>query len=163
MANYDFLKEYIVPKRTEVPGAKHKFYPVKKEAIDEAEKRMGMKFPKELRAFYEQIGYGFMCKDGKNIFINRLMDPHSVADLRIGEGIYEGYDILLDELEEDPHLFPFFEVGDDCYIFLDLSRKTSNGNHPVIYTGIQIADSLEEFLRKLDAKENYYLFVEDEE
>jgi antitoxin YxxD len=53
-------------------------------------------------------------------------------------------------------------LGDDCLIFLDLSQETRDGIHPVDYTGIIIAESIEDFLRKLDAEENYYLSVDEE-
>ncbi|WP_258559678.1 hypothetical protein [Thermoactinomyces vulgaris] len=41
-----------------------------------------------------------------------------------------------------------------------MSQETRAGIHPVDYAGIIIADSIEEFVRKLDARENYYLFIE---
>ena len=87
------------------------------------------------------------------------MDPHSIADLILGEDIWEDYD-LVDEIAEQPHLFPFFFLGNDGLIFFDLSQETRAGIHPVDYAGIIIADSIEEFVRKLDAKENCYLFIE---
>ncbi|MBI0390719.1 hypothetical protein I8U24_01130 [Thermoactinomyces sp. CICC 24226] len=87
------------------------------------------------------------------------MDPHSIADLILGEDFWEDYD-LVDEIAEQPHRFPFFKLGNDSLIFLDLSQETRAGIHPVDYAGIIIADSIEEFVRKLDARENYYLFIE---
>jgi antitoxin YxxD len=48
-------------------------------------------------------------------------------------------------------------------IFFDLSQETREGIHPVDYAGVIIAESLEDFLRKLDAKENYYIYVVDDE
>jgi antitoxin YxxD len=54
----------------------------------------------------------------------------------------------------------FFKLGNDSLIFLDLSQETRAGIHPVDYAGIIIADSIEEFVRKLDARENCYLFIE---
>ena len=59
-------------------------------------------------------------------------------------------------------MFPFFFLGNDDLIFFDLSQETREGIHPVDYAGVIIAESLEDFLRKLDAKENYYLYVDDE-
>ncbi|MGA8942120.1 MAG: SMI1/KNR4 family protein [Thermoactinomyces sp.] len=163
MSDFSFLKKYVLPSEhvKAPPEQKHIFYPLDEREIEEAEKRLNQKFPKELREFYQQIGYGFMCINHDS-FTNRIMDPHSVADLILGEYIYEDY-YLVDEIAEDPHLFPFFEVGDDIYIFLDLSQKTNDGNHPVVYTGLKVADSLEQFLRKLDAEENYYIYIDDED
>ncbi|MGA8942629.1 MAG: SMI1/KNR4 family protein [Thermoactinomyces sp.] len=162
MSDFSFLKKYVLPSEhvKAPPEQKHIFYSLDEREIEEAEKRLNQKFPKELREFYLQIGYGFMCKSGKNMFINRIMDPHSVADLILGENIYEDY-YLVDEIAEDPHLFPFFEVGDDSFIFLDLSKETKY--YPVIWELFQVAYSLEQFLRKLDDQENYYLSYVDEE
>lgn len=165
MSDFSYWKKYVLPSENvqAPPEYKHKFYPLSIREVEEAEKRLNQKFPKELRKFYLQIGYGFMCIN-QNSFTNRIMDPHSVADLILGEDIYEDY-YLVDEIAEQPHLFPFFELGDDSLIFLDLSKETGDGNHPVDYAGIIIAESIEDFLRKLDAQENYYLsyFAGDED
>jgi antitoxin YxxD len=162
MSDFSFLKKYVLPSEhiQAPPDFKHKFYPLLKREVEEAEHRLNRTFPKELREFYLQIGYGFMCIN-QSTFINRIMDPHSIADLILGEDIWEDY-YLVEEIAEDPHLFPFFELGDDCLIFLDLSQETRDGIHPVDYTGIIIAESIEDFLRKLDAEENYYLSVDEE-
>jgi antitoxin YxxD len=162
MSDFSFLKKYVLPSEhiQAPPDFKHKFYPVGKREVEEAEHRLNRTFPKELREFYLQIGYGFMCIN-QSTFINRIMDPHSIADLILGEDIWEDY-YLVEEIAEDPHLFPFFFLGDDCLIFLDLSQKTREGVHPVDYGGMIIAESLEDFLRKLDAKENYYLSVAED-
>jgi antitoxin YxxD len=160
--DFSFLKTYILPSEQiqAPPEQKHVFYPLNEREVEAAEKRLNRTFPKELREFYLQIGYGFMCIN-QSTFINRIMDPHSIADLILGEDIWEDY-YLVEEIAEDPHLFPFFELGDDCLIFLDLSQETRDGIHPVDYTGIIIAESIEDFLRKLDAEENYYLSVDEE-
>jgi hypothetical protein len=160
MSDFSFLKRYILPSpKVNEPKQKHYFYPLKVDEVEEAEKRMNRKFPKELREFYEQIGYGFMWQDNENLFINRLMDPHSIADFILGEDFYEDY-YVLDVLEDNPHFFPFFEVGDDSYMYFDLSQQNDKGICPVIYEGLKVASSLEEFLRRLDQKENYYIYFD---
>lgn len=40
-----------------------------------------MKFPKELKDFYKEIGYGFL-EASDRFFFNRFMDPFSVSDFR---------------------------------------------------------------------------------
>ncbi|MBA4548722.1 SMI1/KNR4 family protein [Thermoactinomyces intermedius] len=167
MCDFSFLKKYVLPsEHIQAPlDFKHEFYPVGKREMEAAEKRLNRKFPKELREFYLQIGYGFMWTVKDRMSINRIMDPDSVADLLLGENVYEDY-YLADEFAEEPQLFPFFEVGDDIMISLDLSLETDNGNHPVDYTGLKVANSLEEFLRKLDAEQDYYVrftYEEDED
>ena len=87
------------------------------------------------------------------------MDPDSLADLILGEDIWEDY-YLVDEIAENHIYSRFFTLGNDDLIFFDLSQETREGIHPVDYGRMIIAESLEDFLRKLDAKENCYLFIE---
>jgi antitoxin YxxD len=161
MSDFSFLKKYVLPSVNvqAPPEYKHVFYPLDICEVEEAEHRLNRTFPKELREFYLQIGYGFMCIHQKT-FDNRIMDPDSLADLILGEDIWEDYD-LMEEIGE-PHLFPFFFLGNDDLIFFDLSQETREGIHPVDYGRVIIAESLEDFLRKLDAKENYYINVVDD-
>jgi antitoxin YxxD len=109
--DFSFLKTYILPSEQiqAPPEQKHVFYPLNEREVEAAEKRLNRTFPKELREFYLQIGYGFMCIN-QSTFINRIMDPHSIADLILGEDIWEDY-YLVEEIAEDPHLFPFFFLG----------------------------------------------------
>ncbi len=46
-----------------------------------------LSFPKELRKFYMELGYGFLKGDSGNI--NRLMDPLSVRDFRLKQNDFE--------------------------------------------------------------------------
>ena len=118
MCDFSFLKKYALPseKVQAPPEYKHKFYPLDRSEVEEAEKRLNRTFPKELREFYSQIGYGFMCFHQKT-FDNLIMGPHSIADLILGEDIWEDY-FLVEEIAEVPHLFPFFFLGNDDLIFL---------------------------------------------
>lgn len=56
-SNYSFLKKYI-SRETDING--NCFGKVSDREIESAEKKMGCKFPSELRAFYENIGYGML-------------------------------------------------------------------------------------------------------
>ena len=87
MSDFSFLKKYVLPseKVQAPPEYKHKFYPLDISEVEEAEKRLNRTFPKELREFYLQIGYGFMCFHQKT-FDNLIMGPHSIADLILGVG-----------------------------------------------------------------------------
>jgi antitoxin YxxD len=111
MSDFSFLKKYVLPsERIQAPpDFKHKFYPLLKREVEEAEQRLKRTFPKELREFYLQIGYGRMCIHQRT-FNNLIMDPHSIADLILGEDYWEDY-YLVEEIAEDPHLFPFFFLG----------------------------------------------------
>jgi antitoxin YxxD len=45
-------------------------------------------------------------------------------------------------------------------MYFDLSQQNDKGICPVIYEGLKVASSLEEFLRRLDQKENYYIYFD---
>ena len=61
---------------------KNEFYPIDKTQIINAEERMGIKFPYELRKFYEEVGYDFIgCSEG--YAINRLITPLGCSNIRL--------------------------------------------------------------------------------
>ena len=72
-------------------------YKVDRQIVLDAEKRMKVKFPKDLFDFYINYGCGFV-KNEKMAF-NRLMDPDSCADIRLREYPYT-YDPDLEMYEE---------------------------------------------------------------
>jgi len=128
------------------------FYPVTENEIKEAEKELNLTFPKELVKFYIEVGYGFI--KGSESTINRIMDPYSVRDFRLRVNDFEFYpDIeIYDEFESNKLIF--FEGSESALMSIGLNEKDKN---PVYYYDIQIADSLEEFLRKIEENDKYYL------
>ncbi|MBC2582763.1 SMI1/KNR4 family protein [Clostridium sp. DJ247] len=116
---------------------------------------MGKMFPGELRQFYLQVGYGFLCKQDKN-FIDRIMDPSSIADFILGEERYE-YDDEYREMIDMEKEMVFFEVSEGSYLSLDLSKKDENGVCPVLYFQDEVAKSLEDFISKMDEEVDYYI------
>lgn len=128
------------------------FYPVTINEIKEVEKELGLKFPKELVNFYIEVGYGFI--EGSEFNINRIMDPYSVRDFRLRVNDFEFYhDIeIYDEFENNKLIF--FEGSESALMSIELNEKNSS---PVYYYDIQIATSLEEFLRKIEENDKYYL------
>lgn len=54
---------------------KNDFYSIEEAQIIKAEDKMGLKFPEELRAFYKEVGYGFISDGSDDCGINRLMAP----------------------------------------------------------------------------------------
>lgn len=154
MARFDLMKQYIFEETDErATESKHAFYKLTKEDILDSEKRIGRKFPQELRNFYYEIGYGFMCAHNEDMF-DRLMDPGSVADFRLGEGIYES-DPETEGYEENQ--LAFFEVSETTFITLDLSKEDESGVCPVYYFETEIASSLLEFIERMDEDDDYYL------
>lgn len=128
------------------------FYPVTESEIREVEKELDLKFPKELVNFYIEVGYGFI--KGSEFNINRIMDPYSVRDFRLRVNDFEFYpDIeIYDEFENNKLIF--FEGNESALMSIDLNEKNSS---PVYYYDIQIATSLEKFLRKIEENDKYYL------
>lgn len=129
----------------------HQFYEITREEIRTAEERLGFSFPSELSIFYLEVGYGFINKENKNTF-NRLLDPDTIADITLREGIYE-FDPDLDGIYKEEDQLVFYEVNEGVYLTLD--RKTVNQS-PVYFFETKIADSLEEFMRKIDKDSDYY-------
>ncbi|MCY7893949.1 SMI1/KNR4 family protein [Bacillus vallismortis] len=134
------------------------FYPVTENKIKEVEKELDLKIPKELVAFYKEVGYGFI--KGSEFNINRIMGPYSVRDFRLRVNDYEFYpDIEIYEEFENNKLI-FFEGSESALMSIELNENNKN---PVYYYDIQIATSLEEFLKKIVGNDNYYFeLLEDD-
>lgn len=140
--SYDFIK--VNPNNS--------FYPVTLNKIEEVEKELELNFPKELVNFYLEIGYGFI--KGSEYNINRIMGPYSIRDFRLRVNDFEFYpDIeIYDEFENNKLIF--FEGSESALMSIELNEKNRS---PVYYYDIQIAISLEEFLRKIEENDQYYL------
>lgn len=143
---YDFLKE----------DNQNKFYSVKIDEINELEKELDLNIPKELKDFLLEIGYGFI--NGSEYNVNRIMDTKSIRDFRLRKGDFEFYpDIeIYDEYEEDKLIF--FEGSESALISIELTEDNSSN---IFYYDVKIADSLEEFLIKIQEDDNYYLEMLD--
>lgn len=140
--SYEFIKA----------NQEHSFYPVIENEIKEVERELDLKFPKELVNFYIEVGYGFI--KGAEFNINRMMDPYSVRDFRLRVNDFEFYpDIeIYDEFENNKLIF--FESSESALMSIELTEKNRSA---VYYYDIQIATSLEEFLRKIAENDKYYL------
>ncbi|NMD71598.1 SMI1/KNR4 family protein [Bacillus sp. DNRA2] len=141
MATFDFLK-----------NEKHKFIRLQEKELLNAEERLGFELPKKLRDFYLEVGYGFI-KGGNGNAINRFMDPDTIADITLREGIYE-FDPDLEGIYEEDDKLVFFEVNEGVYLTLDLNYPKQS---PVYFFDTQIACSLEEFTRKIDEDAEYFM------
>lgn len=118
-----------------------KTYRVEQNEIIEAEKRMGITIPCDLRKFYQEIGYGFVKNEMGAI--NRLIDPLGCSDIRMREDIYE-YDLDLEmyEIYEENSLI-FFEVNEGVYISIGLN------DGKIYFADKVVAESLLDFLQKI--------------
>ena len=131
---------------------KNDLLPLTKEDVDNAEKDMNIKIPKELKEFYINYGYGNI-NDMNFACINRLIDPESCADIRLRRDYYK-YDPELESyenLEKDKLIF--FEVNEGIYLLIKLDDSEKN---EIYYGDFKIADSLEEFLIKMYDDGAYY-------
>ncbi|MDR7241923.1 SMI1/KNR4 family protein [Priestia megaterium] len=133
----------------------NKIYHVSEQEILQAEDRMGIRFPNDLRQLYLEVGYGFI-KEPSNTAINRIMGPKTVANVKLREGVFE-FDSDLEEFDEEDKLI-FFEVNEGVYISLDLKLP----NNPVFYLDTPIADSLEDFFKKFINDNEYYINLIEE-
>ena len=129
----------------------NKFYPLTRDKIKKSESKLGIMFPKLLREFYLEIGYGFIGSEVGNI--NRIMDPESVLDFRLRQNDFELYpDIeIYDEFEEDKMIF--FEANESALISIGFGSDNSG---KIYYYDEEISKNLAEFLEKLSEDDTFY-------
>jgi hypothetical protein len=159
MANFDFLKPYIITEADidlryeEVQRMKHSFLPVDFARITQAEGRLGFFFPKELKEFYTQIGYGYMHQEQEN-YHNNFMYPLKVADAYLRQGAFDNNFLASTGLYDDSYKLLFYDAVEGCFAWMDL--RETGPTSPIFYIGDndKIANSLEEFLREYDANPN---------
>jgi hypothetical protein len=126
------------------------FYPLELQDIENAEDRLGYKFPSQLRDFYLEIGYGFFDhtadkKIRQEVYANRLMDPCSVADIKL-----LGYDSgqIISEVEFESNDLPIFEIADGAN-FLLMRPQSNNPNAVYGMLGELIESEFEKFIWRL--------------
>ena len=129
----------------------HQFHPLTKDEIKNSESKLEIIFPKLLREFYLEIGYGFIGSKVGNI--NRIMDPASVLDFRLRQNDFEFYpDIeIYNEFEEDKMIF--FEANESVLISIGFG---SDNNGKIYYYDKEISKNLGEFLEKLLEDDAFY-------
>jgi hypothetical protein len=133
----------------------NKFYPVKEEEVKKAQVDMGILIPKDLLELYSNLGYGFLSSSEYNI--NRIMDPHSVAEFRNVTGQFEFRDDLDDFNIGAKDKLVFFEANESVYISIGFSKKNLG---KIYFYDKEIAKSLEEFFELYIKDEDYYYDIE---
>ena len=132
------------------------FYKITEDSISKAEEAIKIKLPKELVKFYNEIGCGFLGSSS-GTYVNRLMDPISICDFRLRQDDYEFYpDIELYDNYEDGKIV-FFEQSLEALFSIEVTDKERS---KIYYYDLVIANSLEEFLRKMVEDELYYTKIE---
>lgn len=129
----------------------NKFYTLEVCVINEAQKDLGIILPKEIREFYEEIGYGFL--NSEEGYFNRIMDPHSLCEFRFREGQFANDPELDIYKDYEYDKLVFFEICEGEYLSIGFSKKNSGK----IFSGEEkIADSLKEFLINYQDNERYF-------
>lgn len=126
------------------------FYPVKLEAIRNAESDMGVIIPEDIIQFYLNIGYGFLATREHNI--NRFMGPNSVMEFRLGIGQFQNSEEV-DILAAKDKLV-FFEINESLYLSIGITRSNKG---KIFYYDEVIADDLNDFFGKYLDDEKYFL------
>ena len=143
---YDFLKN----------NDGNKFYQVSEEEISQLEDELKVRVPKELKELLLEVGYGFI--NGSEDNVNRIMDTASVRDFRLRKGDFEFYpDIEIYDEYEDGKLI-FFEGSESALLSIELTESSTSS---IFYYDVKIADSLVEFLLKIQEDDNFYLELLD--
>lgn len=139
---YDYLTKNI----------ENSFYGVSSEEVIQAERKLEVNFPLELKKFYSEVGYGFI--KGSEYNINRIMDPFSIRDFRLRVNDFKNYPDIetFDEVEYDR--LAFFEANESVMILIGI---TSDSVSPIYLYDVKIADSLAEFFRKITRNDMYYM------
>lgn len=138
------------------------FAPLSEKEILNAEKKMGQKFPSELRKFYEEIGYGMLRSphnpppDYKFYSNNEILPPQIAVDYMLGilehpeTDYFDNYYYMSESAYEDlePGDLPFFEIGDSSS-FLIMKLNSENPNAVWCDRDLKIEDSFEKFIWRL--------------
>lgn len=143
---FDFLKNNVG----------NKFFHVKEEEISQLEDELKVRVPKELRELLLEAGYGFI--NGSENNVNRIMDTGSIRDFRLRKGDFEFYpDIEIYDDYENGKLI-FFEGSESALLSIELTESSKSS---IFYYDVKIADSLVEFLLKIQEDDNFYLELLD--
>lgn len=131
------------------------FFQVSEKEMLEVESALEMKLPYDLKEFLLEVGYGFLKKSKYNI--NRIMGPFSLRDARLKVNDFEFFPDAeaYEELKNDKVIF--FEANESTLLLMELGDEMNNA---IYYDEIKIANSLEEFLRKMMDDDNYYVDME---
>jgi hypothetical protein len=130
---FAYLQPYVVDLAPSNKGTW--FRKLEHNRILEAEARLGYTFPRQVRTFYEEIGFGCLRSGSKEPLderwrsvANRILHPMTVAALNLGEA----------EINPDPPLrkneWPVFEGLDSEYLIVDPFAGEPNA----IYTRYKI-------------------------
>ena len=123
------------------------FVSIKSDEIEQVESELGIVFPKELKLFLTEIGYGsFVGED--TLDENCVLSPASIRDFRLRQGIFDSY--------------PSYDEGNKLVFFIGWEsvpfsiQLTDEELNPIYDNEKKIADSLEEFFGKIIENPEYF-------
>ncbi|MCC8462662.1 MAG: SMI1/KNR4 family protein [Rickettsia endosymbiont of Ecitomorpha arachnoides] len=86
MEKYSYLRKYI---NNYTEPRRNLFLTITSNEIEEAEKKLNFKFPKILKEFWLEIGYGFLATSSRGSrvleYTNRISDPSQIASIILEE------------------------------------------------------------------------------
>ena len=166
MGKYKYLQKYSNQNKKRYAYNENHFRTLFIEDIEAEEKRLGFRFPEQLREFWLEIGYGSIrvgAKTGPDWSCphhNSILRPDQIADILLSNEddpnspvLPEFYELLR------PGYMPFFEIGDSIS-FLYMRPQSDNPN-AIWYGRDKICDSFEEFIHRL-YYESPTFYCEDE-
>jgi hypothetical protein len=129
---------------------------VREEEISQLEEELKVRVPKELKELLLDVGYGFI--NGAFSNVNRIMDTNSIRDFRLRKGDFEFYpDIdIYDEYKKGKLIF--FEGSESALLSIELTESNTSS---IFYYDVKIADSLVDFLIKIQEEDRFYLKLLD--
>lgn len=155
MSNFSFLEKYILPSTSvedqeKYCNNKHFLFDISSDIVTAVD--LELTIPIELKEFYLKIGYGFF--DQKDtISTSNLFSPSSFKAINLREDYYE-FDPELEMYEIYNNKSLFYEVNEGMYLLID--NVSINGKNAIYYFDSKIANSLEEFLLKVDSDPHYF-------
>lgn len=162
MMYFDFLKGQVInwnlndETNLNWDNATNKFVQVSilsDEDISLQEKRLaplGYHFPEELKAFWQEIGCGYLCPNDS--LDNGFEKPNTALDIYLSEGDWANVKLSCDLFV--PNELPFFQIGHLDYITIGLEVGVNFGK--IYRLGVEIAPSLTVFVQRILENPNYY-------
>ena len=111
---------------------------------------LGYHFPEELKAFWLELGCGYLCPNDK--VDNGLQSPNTTLDIYFREGDWSKIKLACDIFDQNE--LPFFLIGNFNYITIGLEEGVNLGK--IYRLGEEIAPSLTYFIEHLLQDSTYY-------
>ncbi|MFC9539007.1 SMI1/KNR4 family protein [Lysinibacillus sp. NPDC056959] len=123
------------------------FISINSDEVEQVEGELGIVFPKELKIFWAEIGYGSFVGE-EELDENCVLSPASIRDFRLRQGFFDAYP----KYDEENKLI-FFIGWESVPFSIELTDEEQN---PVYDNEKKIASSLEEFLSKIVEDPEYF-------